>query len=249
MTHLDVNCDMGEDSARLDQDLALLRYITSANIACGGHAGDAATMRALVTAAKSAGRAIGAHPSYPDRANFGRAAVSMPLADLEQAIAEQIAALGSIAREQGAEITHVKPHGALYHAAMHDADLAAAIARAAAVWNPAIILVGQAGAPALAQWQHMGFRAAAEAFADRRYDPDGRLQPRSKPAALITDPVEAAGQALDISRGYILAADDSPHSLKAETLCIHSDTPQSLDIARAVHEALTAAGITLQPLA
>jgi UPF0271 protein len=208
--------------------------ISSANVACGGHAGDETTMEATIRCALRHGVALGAHPGYPDRAGFGRAPVAMAARDLERSVREQLLALHRIARGLGASIVHVKPHGALYHAAMHDLAVAEAIARAsrAVVADP--VLVGLAGARALDAWRTMGFAVAAEGFADRRYEPDGTLRPRALAGALVVDPAEAVEQALRIARG-------------TDTVCIHGDTPGAPAIARAVRAGLEAAGFAIRP--
>ena len=227
---IDLNCDMGElaDAAHEER---LMQLITSANIACGAHAGDEATMQRTVRLALQYGVAVGAHPGYPDRASFGR--VEMPLSpdEIERTIYEQIAALGALAA-----IVHMKPHGALYNLAARDAGVARAIGRGAARWSRELILVGLAGSVMLDVWREMGFRAAAEAFADRRYEPDGSLRPRKYADALITDPATAAAQAVRLAAS-------------ARTLCVHGDTPGAPEILRSVREALEAAGIALRPLA
>jgi UPF0271 protein len=244
---IDLNCDLGEDPSALDRDEALMRLVTSANIACGGHAGDEPTMDRIAALAAELGIAAGAHPSYPDRAGFGRGRLDMAPAAIEASIAAQLSALHAVLARRGLPLTHIKPHGALYHAAMHDPQTASAIARAAARFGRPT-LVGQAGAPALGWWEQMGFAAAPEAFADRAYDPDGSLRPRSRPGALIQDPAAAAGQALKIARGEPIDAGGRPLVITARTICIHSDTPGAIDTARAVRERLTAAGIGLRPL-
>jgi UPF0271 protein len=246
MLIIDLNCDLGEDPASIaaGTDAALMRIVTSANIACGGHAGDEQTMDAMCAEAERAGCAIGAHPGYPDRVNFGRVAMRITPEEIEASVAEQVAALKTIASRRGVRIAHLKPHGALYHAAMHDAQTALAIGRAALAHAP-LFMVGQAGAPALARWREMGLPVLAEAFADRRYEPDGMLRARTKAGALIADPDEAADQALRIARGEPIDAGGTPLRLHAGTICIHSDTPGAIAAARAVREALEAHGITV----
>ena len=232
---IDLNCDMGElgDAAREER---LMRLITSANIACGGHAGDEAAMRNTLRLALQCGVAAGAHPGYPDRAHFGRVAMPLSPDEIERTVYGQIAALGAVAAGEGAAIFHVKPHGALYNLAARDADVARAIARGAARWSRELVLVGLAGSVMLDVWREMGFRAAAEAFADRRYEPDGSLRPRRYADALVTDPAAAGAQAVRLAAA-------------AATLCVHGDTPGAPEILRAVREALKAAGIPIRPLA
>jgi 5-oxoprolinase (ATP-hydrolysing) subunit A len=245
MPTIDLNCDLGEhpESIRAGVDAALMSLVTSANIACGGHAGDEQTMDAMVLEAQRTGCAVGAHPGYPDRANFGRLAVRLSPREIEATVATQLSALRTVASRRGVEIAHLKPHGALYHAAMHEAPVAHAIGQAALATGR-VLMVGQSGAPALAVWQAMGLPVLAEAFADRRYEPDGSLRARATPGALITDPADAAAQALRIARGEPIDADGTPLRIAADTICIHSDTPGALDVARAVRDTLLAHGIT-----
>lgn len=252
MTTLDLNCDLGESPQRLadGSDEALLRLVTSANIACGGHAGDRDSMHALVRAAARLGVAVGAHPSFPDRANFGRAGMDLPPADLETSIHGQVRDLAEIASAAGARLTHVKPHGALYHAASARPAVADAVARAVLAVDPGLILVGLAGAPCLDRWRARGLRVAAEAFADRRYRADGSLTPRSSPHAVIHNPEQAAEQAVRLALGRGVVADDGAFvQVRAQTLCLHSDTPGAELAAAAIRRALKAAGVTLAPLA
>jgi len=244
---IDLNADLGEAAGpeALAHDAALLDIVTSANIACTGHAGDDQSMRATAVVAIARGCALGAHPSYPDRANFGRITLAMDPPALEAELYRQIAALGRIVRSLGAELTHIKPHGALYHDAADSAPIARAVGAAALRWRPDITLIGPCAAPCHSLWQSMGLRTLAEAFADRAYEPDARLRSRSLPGGLITDPQRAAAQAVSIARDRCaVALDGSRVALVADTLCIHSDTPSALPIARAIAEALRAAGIT-----
>ena len=248
---IDINADLGESEEALANgaDFELMRYITSANIACGGHAGDEHTMRETVAAAKKLNVAVGAHPGYPDRANFGRVESSLSMSEIEATVREQIGSLVEVAASLGTTVTHVKPHGALYHAAHKSREIAQVIARAAQAVNAKLIMVGQAGSPALAVWRSMGLRCAAEAFADRAYEPDGRLRKRSLPGALLHDPVRAAQQAVDIAvRRNVIAGDGSQLPVDANTICIHSDTPGSVAIAREVSQRLKAAGVSIRAL-
>jgi UPF0271 protein len=223
---LDLNCDMGElEDAR--HEAALMEYVTSANIACGGHAGDEASMERTARLALARGVRIGAHPGYPDRANFGRIAIPMPAAEIERTVRRQIERLDAVVRSLGGRIVHVKPHGALYNAAVRNTEVARAIAGGVAAWDPRVTLFGLAGSAMLDVWRQMGFQVAAEAFADRRYEPDGTLRSRQFADALITDPREAARQALRFAREG-----------KAQTICVHGDTPGAVDILKACREAL-----------
>ena len=248
---VDINADLGESEERLadGSDFELMRYITSANIACGGHAGDERTMRETLMAVKELGVAAGAHPGYPDRANFGRNELTMPAAEVESFAREQIVALTAIARSLGMELVHVKPHGALYHVANKNQGFAAALGRAVLAIDPRLTMVGQAGSTTLETWRSMGLRVAAEAFADRAYEPNGLLRKRTLPGALLDDPSRASEQALNIAtRHQVRATDGSELSISAETLCIHSDTPGSAIIAREVHRRLLSEGIKMQAL-
>ncbi len=226
---------MGELPEAIDDGTqeSLMPHLTSVNIACGGHAGDEQTMRRTVEQARRHSLAIGAHPGYLDRANFGRTELHLPPAAVEELVYDQIRALANFA----GEIVHVKPHGALYNQAVRDRALAEAIARGAARFSKDVVLVGLAGSEMLDVFRDAGFRVAAEAFADRKYEPDGTLRSRNFDDALIRDPAKAAEQAVEIA-----------HSGRAQTICIHSDTPGSPAIAAAVAVALESAGIHLAHL-
>lgn len=245
---IDLNCDLGEAPARITDDLALLDIVSSANIACGGHAGDDSSMRAIVRTAIARGVAIGAHPSYPDRANFGRREMPLSISDLKSQISDQVSALARIARSEGASIRHVKPHGALYHAANTRPEVARALADVARQFTPTPILVGLAGGPALDVWRAMNLAVIAEAFADRRYESDGSLRAREHADALITDEDESAAQALSIALDRrATTRGGTTVGIEADSLCVHSDTPGSVAAARAVHHALESRGVVLAP--
>jgi UPF0271 protein len=223
--------------------------ITSVNVACGGHAGDAQTMKTTVEQALRWKLAIGAHPGYPDRANFGRLELKMPLNAIVETVCEQVRALAEIAASYGVQLTHVKPHGALYNQAVHNRDLAEAIAEGIARWGGAVVVVGLAGSPMLDVFREAGFAVAAEAFADRSYEPDGTLRSRKFDDALIRDPEEAGRQALSIvERGVVIARDGSEVAVNAQTICIHGDTPGAVKIAAAVARTLREAGVAPRPL-
>lgn len=248
---IDINADLGESEESLANgaDFELMRCITSANIACGGHAGDERTMRETVRCAKKLNVAVGAHPGYPDRANFGRIESPMAPPEIEASVRDQIAALAAVADPLGVRLMHCKPHGALYHAANKSAEIAAAIGRAVLESDEQLIMVGQAGSSTLILWASMGLTCAAEAFADRAYEPDGILRKRTQPGALLDDPALAARQALDIATRHIaVATDGSELKVEAGTICIHSDTPASVIIARAVNEGLKKAGVQLRSM-
>ena len=246
--NIDLNCDMGEmlEAIADGRQEALMRSITSANVACGGHAGDKETMRLTIEQALRHGVAIGAHPGYADRENFGRLELKLSVVRVAESVFEQVRALTAVAESCGAQIGHVKPHGALYNQAVRDPELAAAIAAGVARWRRDVLMVGLAGSPMLDVFRKAGFHVAAEAFADRRYEPDGTLRSRKFEDALIRDPREAARQALGmVERGFVTASDGSEVALKPQTICIHGDTPGAPAIAAEVRRALRAAGVTL----
>ena len=249
---IDLNCDMGEMPEAIADGTqeALMRSITSVNIACGGHAGDEQTMKTTIEQALQWKLAIGAHPGYPDRANFGRLELKLPLKEISASIFEQVKALADVAAGCGARVVHVKPHGALYNQAVRNRELAGAIAEGVGRWSRDIVLVGLAGSPMLNVFREAGFTVAAEAFADRRYEADGTLRSRKFTDALIRNPEEAAWQALGIAeRRVVIASDGSGVSVDAQTLCIHGDTPGAPEIAAAVARTLRHAGATLAALA
>ncbi len=249
--HIDINCDMGEVPEQIQDGTqeSLMPSLTSVNIACGGHAGDEATMRTTIEQALKWKLTIGAHPGYPDRANFGRLELNLPLAEIEASIFEQIRALAGIAKAYGASIIHVKPHGALYNQAVKNAILSRAIANGVARFSKDVVLVGLAGSPMLDVFLDMGFTVAAEAFADRRYEPDGTLRSRKFDDALIRDPEKAGEQALRIvEQGSVIASNGATVPVHAETICVHGDTPGAPKIAAGVARALRTAGVELRPL-
>jgi UPF0271 protein len=251
MKRIDLNCDMGElpEAIADGTQEALLRSVTSANVACGGHAGDERTMRTTIEQALRAGVAVGAHPGYPDRVNFGRLELKVPAEAIAESVYEQVRALAEIAAACGAKVLHVKPHGALYNQAVRNRELAEAIAKGVAKWRKDVALVGLAGSPMLDVFRGAGFAVAAEAFADRRYEPDGTLRSRKFEDALIRNPEEAAWQALGIAeRGVVIASDGSEVAVDAKTICIHGDTPGSVQIAAAVATALRNAAVVLHAL-
>ncbi|MBI4889985.1 MAG: LamB/YcsF family protein [Acidobacteria bacterium] len=228
---IDLNCDMGERED-IDESL-LLPLITSANVSCGAHAGTPDLIKRTLRQAKHHNVTCGAHPGYPDPRNFGRLSLPLTGTEIESTLIAQLEALSKIAAQAGVELAHVKPHGALYNDAAKNQLIAAAIARAVLAWNPRTILVGLAGKPVLQLWRDMGLRTAAEAFADRAYLDDGSLMPRSRPGSLLTNPEDAAAQAVQLARRGDI-----------QTLCIHSDTPGAAAIAAAVRAHLLAESIT-----
>ena len=250
---IDVNADVGEGFGAwtMGQDADLLALVTSVNVACGFHAGDPAVMDRTVAAAARAGVALGAHPGYPDLRGFGRRAMAASPEEVETDVLYQVGALLAFARAHGARLVHVKPHGALYNQAARDEELARAVARGTARAGRDLIRVGLASSTVMRRAAEAeGLRFAAEAFADRAYDDDGTLRSRRLPGAVIIDPEAAARQAVSIARdGLVRSADGADVRLHADTLCLHGDTPGAVANARAVGQALRAAGIALKPLA
>jgi 5-oxoprolinase (ATP-hydrolysing) subunit A len=244
---MDLNADLGESFGRweLGDDARLVRHLTSANLACGFHAGDYLVMERTVTLCADAGVAVGAQPGYPDLHGFGRRPLAMPPDEVESAVRYQIGALDAFCRAHAVEMQHVKPHGALYNTAARDPALAAAIARAVASFSGELILFGLAGSESMASAAATaGLRFVPEAFADRAYAPDGSLVPRSEPGALISDASQAAAQAISIAvDGVVRCADGTTVAVEAESICCHGDTPGAVEIAAAVRRALESAGV------
>ena len=237
MRRIDLNCDMGEMPEALTDGTqeALMPSLSSVNIACGGHAGNEQTMRSTIEQALRWNLSVGAHPGYPDPANFGRLEWDLPPDILADSIFEQILRLAEVALKCGARIAHVKPHGALYNQAARDKSIARAVAAGVAHWSKDVVLYGLAGSVGLDAYRAAGFTVAAEAFADRRYEPDGSLRSRKFDDALIHDPEEAARQAIRIaSEGHV------------QTICIHGDTPGAPEIAAAIAQGLRDAGVRVQ---
>jgi len=242
---IDLNADVGEGM----DDAALLPYVTSANVACGMHAGDPSVMDGTVYFALSHGVRVGAHPGYPDREHFGRAPVEISAEAVENLVLYQIAALDGFVRSRGGTLTHVKPHGALYHAGAEFPDVARAIAEGMRRFRTGLVLVGPAGSMLIEAGREAGLAVAEEAFADRRYRRDGSLVSRSEAGAVITDPDEAAEQAVMLARDHaVVARDGTRLALRADTLCLHGDTPGITAIARRLHERFRAEGIRIAPL-
>ena len=234
MDAIDLNCDLGEGAGR---DAALLPLITSANIACGGHAGDRATMRATLALAQWHGVSAGAHPGYPDRANFGRRERAAAPAEVEALVFRQTRALARCAAERGICLTHVKLHGALYHQASRDPALAEAVARAVRALDPGLILFGLAGGELLRAGRALGLRVASEVFADRTYQADGRLTARGSPEALVEDESAAIARVRRmIQRGRVRATDGTEVPVRADTVGVHGDGPRAVALARRLPE-------------
>ena len=234
---IDLNCDMGEN---IGNDEEIMPYITSVNIACGFHAGDEMSMRTTVQLAKQYGVAVGAHPSWRDREGFGRGEMSVPLDEVESLILDQIKALAEIARSEGVELRHVKPHGALYNQAAKDEALATAIARAVRMFSRELILVGLAGSKLIDAGVESGLNVAYEGFPDRNYNPDGTLVSRKQSHALIESPEEVALHAVELVQNGINFAGQR---VRLDTLCLHGDHPYAVQNAKLVREVLEKNGI------
>ncbi|MDR5682699.1 MAG: 5-oxoprolinase subunit PxpA [Armatimonadota bacterium] len=249
--HLDINCDVGESFGvyRLGADEAVMPYVTSANVACGMHAGDPVVMRRTVRLARAHGVAVGAHPGYPDLAGFGRRPLPMTPDEVAAFLLAQIGALEAIARAEGVRLQHIKPHGALYNAAARDEELAAAIAESVLGASPDTILVVLAGSAAERAARAAGLRVAREAFCDRAYRSDGSLVPRSEPGAVLLQPFEVASRAVRIAyREPIQTLDGGEIVVEADTVCIHGDTPGAETLAAAVRAALEEAHVHIRPM-
>ena len=226
--NIDLNCDMGED---IGNDEDIMPYITSANIACGFHAGNSKTMRETVRLAKRYGVNIGAHPSWLDVEGFGRREMSLPPDEVEALILYQLGALAAIAKAEGAELIHVKPHGAIYNQAAKDKVLASAIARAVKSFSGDLVLVGLAGSGLIEAGLEVGLRVMNEGFPDRNYNPDGTLVSRKEPHAIIESPEEVAKHAMELIRDGILFGEKR---VRVDTLCLHGDHPRAAENAKLI---------------
>ena len=248
---IDLNADVGESfgAYKLGQDADLIPLITSANVACGFHAGDPGVMRATVVLAREHGVAVGAHPGFPDLVGFGRREMRATPREVEDAVAYQIGALAGIAATEGLRLQHVKAHGALYNMAVADASLADAIARATASVDRSLILLGLPGSQLIAAGRRAGLRTAAEGFADRAYQPDGTLVSRSQPGAVIEQIATVVHRAIAMARDRVVSATDGSRvSLDIETICVHGDTPGAAALARHIRDALMSVGIEVRAL-
>ena len=246
--HIDLNCDLGESFGRytLGDDAAMLRLVTSANVACGFHAGDPAVMARTVALAAERGVAVGAHPGYPDLQGFGRRTLALAPEELRAVLLYQIGALAAFARASSVELAHVKPHGALYNLAAHDEAVAATVAESVAAFSRDLVVFTLPGSALARAAVACGLRVAREGFADRAYREDGRLVPRSEPGAVLHDPAQIAARAARlVTRGEVEAITGTVIPLAVETLCVHGDTPGAVQIAAEVRAALEAAGVTL----
>ncbi|MBO9353374.1 5-oxoprolinase subunit PxpA [Bordetella petrii] len=248
---IDLNCDMGESYGawRMGNDEAVLQFVSSANVACGFHGGDPSTMRKTVAAAVARQVAVGAHPSLPDLVGFGRRVMQITPQEAYDMVVVQVGALAAVAATQGTRLHHVKAHGALYNMAAKDMGLAQAICRAVRDVDPGLVLYGLAGSALVQAAQDVGLRAAHEVFADRSYQDDGSLTPRSHPDAMIEDADTAVAQVLRMARdGVVRSVNGRDVPVRADTLCIHGDQPNAPVFARALSDALAAAGIEVRAM-
>ena len=251
MTRIDLNADLGESFGPwpMGTDEALMSSITSANVACGFHAGDPSVMRRTVALAKANGVAVGAHPGFPDLVGFGRREMSASPDEVADMVLYQVAALAGVAASQGVRLQHVKAHGALYNMAVKNRALAEAIARGTAAFDHSLILFGLPDSELLRAGETAGLRVAAEVFADRAYEPDGTLASRSKPGSVIHDQHEVVARAVRMVRdGVVTATNGSTITLRADTICLHGDTPGAATLARLVRRGLDDAGIAVGSL-
>jgi len=246
MAAVDLNSDLGEGAGT---DEELMPHVTSANVACGAHAGDEATMRRTSELALRHGVAVGAHPGYRDPANFGRVPLDIGPAALLADLREQLATLRRVAHESGVALAHVKAHGALYNGGERDDAVAATIAEAVRSFDEDLLLFAPPGSAMKRAAERLGVRVAREGFADRAYEPDGTLRSRRLPASVHTDPAVAAEQAVSIARDRrVRTSSGGWLPLEVDTICVHGDTPGAAAIARAVREALRAAGVAVRPV-
>jgi UPF0271 protein len=248
---LDLNCDMGESYGpwSVGNDAALLDHVTSANIACGFHAGDPGTMHKTVRLAIEKGVAVGAHPSLPDLQGFGRRAMSITPDEAYDLIVYQVGALAGFARVLGGRLTHVKPHGALYNMAVMDPPLAGAIAHAVKDADPRLVLFGLACSELVRAGEAAGLKVANEVFADRTYQADGSLTPRRQPNAIIKDVNASIEHVLRMVKdGRVRSVDGAEVEVRADTLCIHGDEPTALEFVQKIRKALTDNGVQLAPM-
>ena len=241
MWRVDLNCDLGEGAG---YDAELMPLITSANIACGAHAGDEATMRATVSLAQKHGVALGAHPGFADRANFGRRELPVTPDEVHKLVLNQVRKLQKLG-----PVRHVKPHGALYNQAARDTLLAQAVVTAIHEADPRLVLFGLAGSQLIAAAEAYGLPVASEVFADRTYQPDGSLTPRARPDALVTDGNVAVAQVLRMVReGRVRATDGTDVAIRADTICLHGDGAHPVEFAQRLRRELTAAGIEIKAI-
>jgi UPF0271 protein len=252
MSAVDLNSDLGEGFGRwtLGDDEQMLGIVSSANVACGFHAGDPASIRRTVRSAVAHGVTIGAHVGYRDLAGFGRRNMDVPDDELEADVAYQIGALRGLTDAEGATVTYVKPHGALYNTAAVDERVATAVARAVAAIDPGLVMLGLPGSAALAAASAAGLATATEAFADRAYTPEGRLVSRREPGSVLHDADDVARRMLRlVTEGVVTAVDGSDVAVRADSVCVHGDSPGAVAMARRIREVFDAEGIALTAFA
>lgn len=254
---VDLNSDMGESFGRykLGYDEEVLEYVSSANIACGAHAGDPLVMEETVKFALENGVAVGAHPGYPDLQGFGRRSLAMSPNEIEAFVLYQLGALSAFVQSHGGKLRHVKPHGALYidaykAASAGDESICRAIGNAVKRFDPSLILVGLAGSKMVDIWRRMGLKVAEEVFADRAYNPDGTLVSRSKPGAVIKDPDEVVRRVIKMVKDKEIVAIDGTviKDFSFDTICVHGDTPTAVELVRRIREAFDREGIEVKPM-
>ncbi|GBG57549.1 UPF0271 protein YcsF [Sporomusaceae bacterium FL31] len=251
MYRVDLNCDLGESfgAYKIGSDEAILEFVTSANVACGFHAGDPGVMRKTVRLALANKVAIGAHPGLPDLIGFGRRNMSITPQEAYEMVVYQIGALAGFVTAEGGSMQHVKPHGALYNMAAKNQALSEAIAQAVYDVNPELILFGLSGSELVLAGERLGLKTANEVFADRTYQSDGSLTPRTQPNAMVTDHQQAINQVVKmVKEQSVTAQQGSEVAIKADTVCIHGDGAHALEFAKKIHEFLASSGVTVQAI-
>jgi UPF0271 protein len=252
MKKVDLNCDLGESFGNYTcgMDASVIPHISSANVACGFHAGDPLVMQKTVALAAKYGTAVGAHPGFPDLVGFGRRNMAVSPAELKAMMIYQIGALKAFCRSQGVTLQHVKPHGAMYNMAAKDRKLADAICEAIAEVDDSLILLGLSGSEMLKAAKDKGLRCASEVFADRAYEPDGSLTPRALEGSVITDEEEAINRVLQmVKSGTVVARNGQVIPIEADSICLHGDGVKAVEFARRIRQALTDSGVEIVPLA
>ena len=252
MKKVDLNCDLGESFGNYTcgMDASVIPHISSANVACGFHAGDPLVMQKTVALAAKHGTAVGAHPGFPDLVGFGRRNMAVSPAELKAMMIYQIGALKAFCRSQGVTLQHVKPHGAMYNMAAKDRKLADAICEAIAEVDDSLILLGLSGSEMLKAAKAKGLRCASEVFADRAYEPDGSLTPRALEGSVITDEEEAINRVLQmVKSGTVVARNGQTIPIEADSICLHGDGVKAVEFARRIRQALTDSGVEIVPLA
>ncbi|MDJ1486374.1 5-oxoprolinase subunit PxpA [Cytophagaceae bacterium YF14B1] len=251
MHSIDLNCDMGESFGpwKMGNDLQILDYVSSVNIACGFHAGDADTMQKTVAVAIEKNIAIGAHPGFPDLQGFGRRNMQLSPEEVYNIVLYQIGALAAFVKVAGGRLHHVKPHGALYNMAAKDSSLSTAITQAVKDFDPSLIVYGLSGSFLISESQKLGLKTASEVFADRTYQQDGSLTPRNQPFALIEDTTKSLEQVLKmVKEQQVVTPANIPVPIQADTICIHGDGKYAVDFAKAINKLFQEHSITMQAI-